>query len=142
DISQGLGIPNANRGDPTSSGLSFIEVSGFQSLGDSLWTPEFAVENIFQIADTLSWVRGKHSLKFGVDFRRQQRNFFQTTAPAGWYQFSGEYTQDLSTANGGNGLADLLLGVPIFSEQDALQGEYPTRYWDMAGFVQDDFRVT
>ncbi|PYV95789.1 MAG: hypothetical protein DMG89_20205 [Acidobacteria bacterium] len=142
DISQGLGIPNANRGDPTSSGLSFIEVSGFQSLGDSLWTPEFAVENIFQIADTLSWVRGKHSLKFGVDFRRQQRNFFQTTAPRGWFQFTGAYTQDPASGTGGNGLADLLLGIPQFLEQDTLAGKYPTRYWDLAGFVQDDVHVT
>jgi len=142
NLSQTLGIPNANRGDPTSSGLTVVEPSGFTGLGDSLWTPEFVVENIFQIADTLSTVRGKHSLKFGIDFRRQQRNFFQTTAPAGWYTFSGDYTLDLGTSSGGNGLADLLLGVPISSYQDTLQGEYPTRYWDLAGFVQDDFRVT
>ena len=137
-----LGIPNANRGDPTSSGLPFIGISGFQALGDSLWTPEFVIENIFQIADTLSSVRGRHSLKFGADFRRQQRNFFQTTAPKGWFDFSGLYTQDLTTSEGGNGLADLLLGIPSFSEQDTLVGEYPTRYWDLAGFVQDDFRAT
>jgi hypothetical protein len=142
NISQELGIPNANRGDPTSSGLSFISVSGFTGMGDSLWTPEFVVENIFQIADTLSWVRGKHSLKFGVDFRRQQRNFFQTTAPRGLFDFSSAFTQDLTTGTGGNGLADLLLGVTQDWGQDTLVGEYPTRYWDLAGFVQDDFHVT
>lgn len=142
NVSEQLGIPNANRGDPTSSGLSFISVSGFQNLGDSLWTPEFAAENIFQIADTLSWVRGKHSLKFGIDFRRQQRNFFQTTAPRGWFDFSSLFTQDLATGDGGNGLADLLLGLPTSFQQDTLKGTYPTRYWDLAGFVQDDFRVT
>lgn len=142
NVAEQLGIPNANRGDPTSSGLSFIEVSGFQNLGDSLWTPEFAAENIFQIADTLSWVRGKHSLKFGVDFRRQQRNFFQTTAPRGWFSFSSLFTQDLATGDGGNGAADLLLGLPSYIQQDNLQGPYPTRYWDLAGFVQDDFHVT
>ena len=140
--SQDLGISNANRGDDTSSSLSFIEVAGYQNLGDSLWTPEFVVENIFQVADTLSWVRGKHSLKFGVDFRRQQRNFFQTTAPAGWFGFYGQYTTDLTTGTGGSGLADMLVGVPSFFEQDTLQGEYPTRYWDLAGFVQDDYHVT
>ncbi|MFB3921937.1 MAG: carboxypeptidase regulatory-like domain-containing protein [Terriglobia bacterium] len=142
NASQGLGISNANRGDETSSGLSFIEVANYQPLGDSLWTPEFVVENIFQVADTLSWVRGKHSLKFGMDFRRQQRNFFQTTAPAGWFGFYGQYSTDLTTGTGGSGLADTLLGVPSYFEQDNLRGEYPTRYWDLAGFVQDDFHVT
>ena len=142
NLSEQLGIPNANRSDPNSSGLSFIEVSNFASLGDSLWTPEFAVENIFQIADTLSWTRGKHSLKFGIDFRRQQRNFFQETSPRGWYSFDSSYSQDLVTGSGGNGLADLLLGIPSYYQQDKLQGTYPTRYWDLAAFVQDDFRVT
>ncbi|PYV89077.1 MAG: hypothetical protein DMG05_14460, partial [Acidobacteria bacterium] len=104
NFSEQLGIPNANRSDPNSSGLTFFDVSGFTSLGDSLWTPEFAVENIFQIADTLSWTRGKHSLKFGIDFRRQQRNFFQETAPRGWYSFDGSYSADLVTQSGGNGM--------------------------------------
>ena len=141
-LGQQLGIPNANRGDPTSSGLPNFDVSGYTGMGDSLWTPEFAVENIYQLADTVTWLRGRHSLKLGVDFRRQQRNFFQVTAPRGWYSFNGQYTQDLTTASGGNGLADLLLGPPNFFEQDALVGEYPTRYWDLAEFIQDDFHAT
>src|SRR5207302_730189 len=116
--------------------------SGYTGMGDSLWTPEFAVESIYTLAEPVTWLRGRHSLKLGVDFRRQQRNFFQVTAPRGWYSFDGQYTQDLTTANGGNGLADLLLGPPNFFEQDALVGEYPTRYWDLAEFIQDDFRAT
>src|SRR5207245_1238057 len=87
-----------------------FDVSGYTGMGDSLWTPEFAVENIYQLADTVTWLRGRHSLKLGVDFRRQQRNFFQVTAPRGWYSFNGQYTQDLTTASGVNGLADPLFG--------------------------------
>ncbi|MGH9503392.1 MAG: carboxypeptidase regulatory-like domain-containing protein [Terriglobales bacterium] len=137
-----LGIPNANRTtDPNSTGLTNIDIAGFTPLGDSLFLPEHAFENIYQIADTFTWIRGRHSLKFGVDFRRQQRNFYQVTAPRGFFDFGGVYTNDLSTANGGNGLADLLLGIPDANEQDFLQGLYPTRYWDLGAFVQDDFRV-
>jgi len=137
-----LGIPNANRTtDPNSTGLTNIDIAGFTPLGDSLYLPEHAFENIYQIADTLTWIRGQHSLKFGVDFRRQQRNFYQVTAPRGLFDFGGVYTNDLSTANGGNGLADLLLGIPDANEQDFLQGLYPTRYWDLGAFVQDDFRI-
>ena len=137
-----LGIPNANRTtDPNSTGLTNIDIAGFTPLGDSLYLPEHAFENIYQIADTLTWIRGRHSLKFGIDFRRQQRNFYQVTAPRGFFDFGGVYTNDLSTANGGNGLADLLLGIPDANEQDFLQGLYPTRYWDLGAFVQDDFRI-
>lgn len=137
-----LGIPNANRTtDPNSTGLTNIDIAGFTPLGDSLYLPEHAFENIYQIADTLTWIRGRHSFKFGIDFRRQQRNFYQVTAPRGFFDFGGVYTNDLSTANGGNGLADLLLGIPDANEQDFLQGLYPTRYWDLGAFVQDDFRI-
>jgi Carboxypeptidase regulatory-like domain len=137
-----LGIPNANRStDPNSTGLTNIDIAGFTPLGDSEFLPEHVFENIFQIADTLTWIRGRHSLKFGVDFRRQQRNFYQVTAPRGFFDFGGVYTNDLTTANGGNGLADLLFGVADANEQDFLEGLYPTRYWDFSGFVQDDFRV-
>jgi len=108
-----LGIPNANRTtDPNSTGLTNIDVAGFTPLGDSLFLPEHAFENIYQIADTLTWIRGRHSLKFGIDFRRQQRNFYQVTAPRGFVDFGGVYTNDLSTANGGNGLADLFARHP------------------------------
>src|SRR5947209_9475398 len=141
NLSQQVGIPNANRGDVNSSGLSFIDVASFTSLGDSLWTPEHAFENIFQVADTVTWVRNKHSFKFGIDFRRQQRNFFQLTASRGQFSFPGGYTADLTTSTGGNGLADLLLGIPNSSGQDFLTVLYPTRYWDLAEFAQDDFHV-
>src|SRR5579864_5266050 len=129
-----VGIPNANHGG-NSSGLTKINISGYQQLGDSLWVPETIAENVYQLADTLSWTHGKHSLKFGADFRRQQRNFFQQTAPSGLLNFGGNYT--------GNGLADTLLGFPISTLQDHLFGIVdPTRYWDLSEFVQDNIRVT
>jgi hypothetical protein len=134
-----VGIPNANHGG-NSSGLTKINIGGYQQLGDSLWVPETIVENVYQLADTLSWTHGKHSLKFGVDFRRQQRNFFQQTAPSGELNFSGQYT---GAALNNIGLADTLLGIPSSTLQDHLFGIVdPTRYWDLSEFVQDDIRVT
>src|SRR5438445_6927290 len=142
NVSEQVGIPFANRADVNSSGLSFVDVASFTPVGDSLWTPEHAIENIYQVADTVTWVRNKHSFKFGIDFRRQQRNFFQLTASRGQFSFPGGYTADITTSTGGNGLADLLLGIPISSGQDFLTGMYPTRYWDLAEFIQDDFHVS
>ncbi len=128
-----LGIPNSNRGDLNSSGLTNIDVAGYTPLGDSEWLPEHVYENIYQIADTVTWIHGKHSMKFGGDFRRQKRNFYQVMAPRGLFQFSGLYT--------GDGFGDLATGVANATEQDFLQGNYLTTYWDLAGFAQDDWRV-
>src|SRR5438105_8106732 len=69
NASEQVGIPFANRGDVNSSGLAFVDVASFTPVGDSLWTPEHAIENIYQVADTVTWVRNKHSFKFGIDFR-------------------------------------------------------------------------
>jgi hypothetical protein len=141
DISTQLGIPNSNRGDINSSGLINLDISGETSLGDSEFLPEHAFENIFQLADSLTQVHGKQTIKYGMDFRRQQRNFFQLAVPRGYMNFGGGFTEDLSTATGGNGVADLLFGTPQSTQQDTLTGLYPTRYWDLAGFVQDDYRI-
>ena len=143
DLGTQLGIPNANRpGYPNSSGLTNIDVAGVTSLGDSQWLPEHVFENIIQVADAATWMHGKHTLKFGVDFRRQQRNFLQLSSPRGWFVFGGAYSADPGTTLGGNGLADLLYGYAASNEQDFLGGLYPTRYWDLAEFVQDDYHVT
>jgi hypothetical protein len=140
--SEALGIPNANRGDKNSSGLSLFFISGIpESMGDAPYVPEIATDNTYQIGDTLSWIKGGHTIKFGVDFRRRQRNFFQAESPMGQFWFGGQFSSD-PLLGGGNGLADLLLGIPVEAEQDTLAFEDPTRYWDWAGFAQDDYRVT
>jgi len=133
DLGNQLGILNANRGDLNSSGLTNIDAGGYTPLGDSEWLPEHVFENIFQIADTLTWVHGRHSMKFGADFRRQTRNFYQVFAPRGLFVFSGLYT--------GDAFADLMMGVANATEQDYLQGNYLTKYWDLAEFVQDDWHI-
>ena len=141
NISEQLGIPNANRGDLNTSGLSYIGPSGYTSLGDSLYTPEFVAQDTYELSDAVSWIKHAHTLKFGVVYLRQGRRFFQTTAPRGEFNFTGTYTEDLATTEGGNGLADLLLGLPAYAEQDTLQGRYHTQYFSISEFAQDDWHI-
>ena len=144
NISDQVGIPNANRGDVETSGLAAINISGYSGLGNSGWIPELSADNTFQVADSLTWIRGKHTIKLGADFRRYQRNFFQSQAAFGQFSFSGQFTQDLTGADqngGGNALADLLLGLPVYREQDGLAHKDYTRMFEMGQYVQDDIRV-
>ncbi len=145
NVSQEAGIPNANRGDTNTSGLSLFTISGYgfgNTMGGPTYEPELVADNTFQLADSVIMIKGKHSIKFGVDFHRMQRNFFQSQAPAGQFSFTGQFTQNQATGDGGNTIADMLLGIPIYREQDGLAGKDPTRYWELAEFVQDDFRIT
>ena len=143
NVSSQVGIPNANHGNLETSGLAAININGYNNLGDSSWIPELAKDNVYQVADSVNWIRGKHTIKFGADFRRYQRNFYQSQAAFGQFSFNGQFTQDLTT-NGSpqNGLADLLLGLPNYREQDGLTQEDPTRSWELGEFVQDDYRVS
>jgi hypothetical protein len=144
NISEQVGIPNANRGNEETSGLATINISNYSNLGNSGWIPELSADNTYQIADSLSWVKGKHTIKFGVDYRKYQRNFYQSQAAFGQFQFSGQLTQDLTGVDpngGGNALADLLLGLPVYREQDGLAYKDDTRFFELGEFVQDDIRV-
>jgi hypothetical protein len=142
NISDQVGIPNANRGNEQTSGLANIGINGYNNLGNSNWIPELSADNTYQLADSLSWVRGKHTIKLGVDYRRYQRNFFQSQAAFGQFSFSGQFTVQSTGSNASNGLADLLLGLPNYREQDGLAYKDHTRFFELGEFIQDDWRVS
>ena len=112
------------------------------SFGDSQYVPELAVDNTWQISDTLSWAHGKHAFKFGGDFRHLSRNFFQAQAPFGLFSVTGQFTSNLQTSSGGNAIADILLGLPQSRSQDSLSSRDLTNQKEIDAFFQDDWRVT
>jgi len=59
---------------------------------------------VWQVADDITWITGRHSLKFGVDIRREAMNIAFINRPNGDLTFSGGIT--------GNAAADFLLGLP------------------------------
>jgi len=146
NVSDMVGIPNANRGNAETSGLANIGINGYNNLGNSNWIPELSADNTYQIADSVSWIRGKHTIKMGVDYRRYQRNFYQSQAAFGQFSFSSNFTQNLNPPPNpppsGNALADLLLGLPDYREQDGLAYKDHTRFFELGEFVQDDIRVS
>lgn len=142
DISDQVGIPNANRGNEETSGLANIGVNAYSDLGNSYWIPELSADNTYQLADSVSWIRGKHTIKLGVDYRKYQRNFYQSQAAFGQFNFNGQFTTANTSDGGQYGLPDLLLGVPDYREQDGLAYKDHTRFFEFGGFVQDDFRVS
>jgi Carboxypeptidase regulatory-like domain len=101
---------------------------GFDPLGVSNILPQGRTQNTFQYGDTLSWVRGRHQIKFGGDVLRYQAysffdaNFRGTATFANLQAFQqGQlrtWTQRFGSSNRHN-----------FST-------------DIFGFVQDDYRIT
>lgn len=127
--------------DPAEQGLAAISPAGYSTLGPATFTPTSDSSQERQIRDTLNLVRGRHSIRLGGEFRWTQFNLFQINAPRGYMGFTGQYTNNPVTASGGNGLADLLLGIPLTSYIDSLV-YLGNRQHVPALFVQDDFKMT
>jgi hypothetical protein len=140
DRANQIGIPNADRGGP-SSGLSLIFPSGYTNFGDSQYVPEIATDNMYQISDQFSWVHARHSVAVGADGRYLQRNFYQAQAPFGLFSFGNFFTENLATGAGGNTIADMLLGLPIYNQQDSLSRMDNTTMKEFDVFAQDDWHL-
>ena len=92
-----------------------------------------------QILDSVSWYRGKHAFKFGVEARFGANDEIRDRASAGNFSFSAQRTGLGSV--GGNSFASFLLGDAYAGSIQA-SDKIPSRasYW--AVYIQDDWRIT
>ncbi len=123
------GLPAAH------SGLPFVSIAGGFAIGNG-WEGELPqVGNSFMWADNLTWVKRNHTVKFGVDVRRDR--FDQTL----YYNVNGEFTFNGSTANAiSDNFAGYLLGIPDNYVQGSAQREN-VRTTGLYLFAQDSWKI-
>lgn len=118
------------------NGLSFISVSGFSPLGDEYNNPQHGTTNALQIADALTWSRGRHLVKFGGDVRLLGQHAFRDVQARGLLTFASvPYVT-------GNALADLLLGYPVLTGRARVDNPQHLRTTSYSAYVQDSLRLT
>ena len=124
-------------------GVPFISVNGSFTIGNNFEGQLPQVGNSFQLSDNISKVLGNHTMKFGVDLRRQL--FDQTL----YYNVNGYYTYDgsgenspLLTTNSGtvNLIPDYLLGLPNSYSQGSAQRENVLNH-AIYLFAQDSWKI-
>ncbi|HWB96044.1 MAG TPA: carboxypeptidase regulatory-like domain-containing protein [Bryobacteraceae bacterium] len=125
-----LGINIDLEGPPEPPNVSVTGRFGMGASGTCVWV-EGGMN--WQVADSLTWVKGRHNLKFGVDIYR--REFHLNTA----YLDPGAFTFDGSAT--GNAAADFLLGSVTNVTRRTLI-DLGMRSWNSSYFVQDDFKVS
>jgi hypothetical protein len=64
-----------------------LKITGFDPTGET--PPEGRNDITGQIADNVSWVKGKHEMKFGGEFRKVQLNEFYYRKAQGSFTFTG-----------------------------------------------------
>lgn len=85
-----------------------------------------------EAGDTVSWIKGRNSIKFGGDLRREGVNRFENFLTDPSIGFAGNFS--------GNPLSDVLLGLPSNFRQDA-QVVSELRHTALAMFVEDDLKL-
>ncbi len=123
-------------------GLPSISPTGFTSLGAAEPVPLALRETNAQLEDSLSWIKGRHSFKFGV---QAIRRFTDGTATEftdrSTFYFTPDYTGVPGTALG-DSIASLLLGYPTEVRRDVQFQPYHLRAWEFSGFAQDQIRLS
>ncbi|MFL6299165.1 MAG: TonB-dependent receptor domain-containing protein [Terriglobales bacterium] len=136
-----LGItPNLG---PTREGLPFISVAGGFTIGNNFEGEIPQIGNSYQWADNLTKVLGKHTMKFGVDFRNQRLDQTLFFDPNGDFGFTGGGLNDpIATDADGNQnvLPNYLLGIPdSFLQGSAQTSHYRTN--SLYLYAQDSWKL-
>ena len=64
-----------------------VNITGFSSIGTSIYAPLLEVQNKFPLSDDVLWTHGAHTIRFGGVFNRIQSNFQQQGWWGGFYSF-------------------------------------------------------
>ncbi len=117
-------------------------IGGYQQLGSPSNTATDFSTSVTEIADTLTWLKGRHTVKIGADLRWTRLNVLQPPAPTGSFTFSNLFTDLPGTPNTGTPLASFLLGQIQQFSIDLQQEEIRNRAHFQEYFVQDDWRLS
>jgi len=124
---QGYGM-NTGVTNPLYFGAPAIQITGFQTLGANVRTSRGGPQGDFNLLETVSTLRGQHSLKFGFEFVDIVFNLNVFTNAQGLASFSN--------------LQNFLQGIPAsgtFIYLGNPEGGFGGHWY--SGFAQDDWRI-
>jgi hypothetical protein len=127
-----FGIPGTTN-DPSLEGFPKVTITGFETFGDNASDPIRYVVNDYNVNDTVTWNKGRHSIRIGADILRVQ--YFQPTNSNfnGTFAFNGKTTND--------GFSDFLLGYASSTSRKI--GTVTNHLYETAfgAFIQDDYKI-
>jgi hypothetical protein len=117
------------------NGLPYFGIDLYTSF--SKGRPGYGVSDNIQFIDNLTWVKGRHTLKFGVDIRNLRARSdlgFTTGNNYGDFSFGPTFT--------GYGFADFLLGVPTSSAIAVVARDNDGQATHYKAYAQDTIRLS
>lgn len=130
-------------------GLNNLPAGAFPTLNTAGYTAmgagnqerrQFPIQQ-HQIIDNFSWVKGRHNLKFGFEYRKSMNYEINRPSASGSFNFVPFSTGQPGTAASGNGFASMLLGLMTnYTVRETEVLNRSSTYW--AWFVQDDWKLS
>jgi hypothetical protein len=127
------GLTDAGK-TPFNNGAPQINVTGFVIIGGPTNLPQGRHDNTYHYIENMTYVHGRHNMKWGVDIRRFLFNSFFTSFGRGSFQFDGTFT--------GYAVADLLLGLPQQADRNLGAPFHNALTFSSGYYFQDDWKVT
>ncbi len=150
-----LQIPGTNGPDRLQGGVPAFQINGgWTNIGnDNTGNPFLFRDNQWVGAANLSWLKGAHSFRFGVDYQNQQINHFQPQGGTfqtvrGSFAFSGTATRQQGNAASIaesqllHSWADFLLGMPTRAGKvDQLRNPNSVWWKQYALYARDHWQI-
>jgi hypothetical protein len=140
--SVGLGLPGIPSNAMFPDTLPTFSISGYQLLGSPSNTATDFSTRVTEVANALTWLKGRHTLKMGADIRWSQLNVVQPPSPTGSFTFTALFTDQPGVTNTGTPLASFLLGQVERFSIDLQQQQIRNRAHVQEYFIQDDWRLS
>jgi hypothetical protein len=132
-------------GLPTNSFTSVLpifSVAGFQQIGPTTAANSNFTTSVSEFLDTFTTIHGRHTIKFGVDLRREALDVLNPPNPSGSFGFSTTGTNSPAVSGSGNALASLLLGQVNAFTIDIQKSVIQPRAHIAEFFVGDDWKMS
>ncbi len=144
NVAEQLGIQQGNDRGP---GLMALQFSGGLANGigsANIGTQQKFPNNTFHYADNFTLIKGRHMMKMGGQWLRQQMNPFYAgnNGRTGFIRFDGRFTANPSPASKGLAEADFFLGYPSRTGRGVNTGSWGHRKNIFGVYFQDDWRAT
>ena len=140
--SSSLGLPGIPSNAQFPNTLPSFLIGGYQQLGSPPNTATDFATSVTQIADSLTWIKGRHTFKMGADLRWERLDVLQPPSPTGSFTFSNPFSDLPGVANTGTPLASFLLGQVQQFSIDLQRNEIRNRAHFEEYFIQDDWRIS
>src|SRR5687767_1033182 len=131
--------------DPAIASLTAFSFSGYSGFSGNAGDgrPKWQDRGEYEVTDSLTWIKGRHIMKFGGSMYHRNILFTDARTHNGVFNYTGVMSQrPVTSAGTGVAFADFMLGYPA-----SVTRSNPATWWGGSGtywhgFIQDDFRLT